>query len=154
MQTHADRLRDVLDEEARDCGDRAPASDAAIRVHLRFVAEALAHSAGGDRREQLEAFADELPAERAAPRDLAETLELVRQATAHELRLQFGPPEPMLADTIFAMDRRAEEAEISRGGPDAVADRAVVNRIGQAASLHAHTRFLVDALAATLPLDG
>jgi hypothetical protein len=49
------------------------------------------------------------------------------------------------------MDRRAKEIEISRGGPDAVADPAVSNRIGQAATLHAHTRFLVEALARCLP---
>jgi hypothetical protein len=61
--------------------------------------------------------------------------------------------QTLLADTIFAMDRRAKELEISRGGPDAVADAKVVNRIGQAAALHAHTRFLVDALAAT-PIEG
>ena len=58
--------------------------------------------------------------------------------------------QTQLADTIFAMDRRAKEAEIARGGPDAVADPAVVNRIGQAAMLQAHTRFLVEALAATM----
>lgn len=55
-----------------------------------------------------------------------------------------------LADTIFAMDRRAKEQEIARGGPDAVASPEVVNRIGQAAMLQAHTRFLVEGLAASL----
>lgn len=55
-----------------------------------------------------------------------------------------------LADTIFAMDRRAKQAEMDRGGPDAVASPEVVNRIGQAASVQAHSRFLVEALAASL----
>jgi hypothetical protein len=55
-----------------------------------------------------------------------------------------------LADTIFAMDRRAKQGEIDRGGPDAVASPEVVNRIGQAAMLQAHTRFLVEGLAAHL----
>ena len=54
--------------------------------------------------------------------------------------------QEVLADTIFAMDRRAKQREIDRGGPDAVASAAVANLIGQAASLHAHTRFLVEAI--------
>lgn len=58
--------------------------------------------------------------------------------------------QTQLADTIFAMDRRAKQGEIDRGGPDAVANPEVVNRIGQAAMLQAHTRFLVEALASTL----
>ena len=61
-----------------------------------------------------------------------------------------GERQTQLADTIFAMDRRAKEGEIARGGPDAVASPEVVNRIGQAAMLHAHTRFLVEGLAANL----
>ena len=52
------------------------------------------------------------------------------------------------------MDRRAKQIEISRGGADAVADVQVVNQIGQAATLHAHTHFSFGALAATLPLEG
>jgi hypothetical protein len=58
--------------------------------------------------------------------------------------------QAQLADTIFAMDRRAKEQEIARGGPDAVASPEVVNRIGQAAMVQAHARFLVEALAETL----
>ena len=58
-----------------------------------------------------------------------------------------GARQTRLADTIFAMDRQAKQAEIDRGGPDAVANPEVVNRIGQAAMLQAHTRFLVEALA-------
>jgi hypothetical protein len=54
--------------------------------------------------------------------------------------------QDVLADTIFAMDRHAKRREIDRGGPDALADMEVTNRIGQAATLHAHTRFLVDAI--------
>jgi hypothetical protein len=61
-----------------------------------------------------------------------------------------GDRQTQLADTIFAMDRRAKEAEHERGGPDAIADTAVVNRIGQAAMLQAHTRFLVEALAESI----
>ena len=54
-----------------------------------------------------------------------------------------------LANTIFAMDRRAKEAEIARTGLTAVDDPVIVNRIGQAAMLQANTRFLVEACAAT-----
>lgn len=54
-----------------------------------------------------------------------------------------------LANTIFAMDRRAKEAEIARSGEAAVDDPVIVNRIGQAAMLQAHTRFVVEACAAT-----
>lgn len=61
-----------------------------------------------------------------------------------------GDRQVQLADTIFAMDRRAKQGEIDRGGADAVANPEVVNRIGQAAMLQAHTRFLVEALAVHL----
>jgi hypothetical protein len=61
-----------------------------------------------------------------------------------------GDRQAQLADTIFAMDRRAKEREIAHGGPDAVASPEVVNRIGQAAMLQAHARFLVEGLAASL----
>jgi len=59
----------------------------------------------------------------------------------HELRL---------AALIYAMDRRAKQAETARGGPDAVGDMATVNRIGQAATLQAHVRFLVEGVATAL----
>lgn len=55
-----------------------------------------------------------------------------------------------LADTIFAMDRRAKEAEIARGNDTAVNDPDTVNQIGQATMLQAHMRFLVEALAEVL----
>ncbi|MFN8124578.1 MAG: hypothetical protein U0237_19385 [Thermoleophilia bacterium] len=55
-----------------------------------------------------------------------------------------------LADTIFAMDRAAKRAEMARGGPDAVANPDVVNRIGQAAMLQGHVRMLVEAIALSL----
>jgi len=55
-----------------------------------------------------------------------------------------------LADTIFAMDRRAKQHELERGGPDAIADVETVNRIGQATMLQSHVRFLVEALARAL----
>jgi hypothetical protein len=70
--------------------------------------------------------------------------------TADAANAWMAARQTQLADTIFAMDRRAKQAEIDRGGQDAVADPATVNRIGQAAMLQAHTRFLVEALAATM----
>jgi hypothetical protein len=70
--------------------------------------------------------------------------------TAEAASAWMADRQTQLADTIFAMDRRAKEAEIARAGADAVADSTTVNRIGQAAMLQAHTRFLVEALAATM----
>lgn len=205
MQSNGARLRGLLADEAARAveeggePDLSPAGDAAVRAHLRFVSEALAASAGpGD--DSLARFADGLPAHfaAAASRGLDAELELVGDATAFELQLQFGaesaddrsliatverrlrlaawtrvflaaldetrPQAPVgpatlawmndrqvrLADTIFAMDRRAKEAEIARRGPSAVDDQDVVNRIGQAAMLQASTRFLVEALAQAL----
>jgi len=43
-----------------------------------------------------------------------------------------------LADPIFAMDRRAKQMEIDRGGPDAVDSPETANGTGQAAMLQAH----------------
>jgi hypothetical protein len=47
------------------------------------------------------------------------------------------------------MDRAAKQAELERGGPDAIAATDAVNRIGQAATVQAHMRFLVEAVART-----
>jgi hypothetical protein len=194
MQAHPDRLRALLGEEASGADDVTPASEAAIRAHLRFVTEALAAGADETGRERLESLAGSLDEDAVAGR-LDDAIELVGGATAHELRLQFGESaaadaalgdmtgrrvrlaawhrvyleeledalgpgafdadaanvwmaaqQDRLADTIFAMDRLAKQREIDRGGPDAVASTEVANRIGQAATLHAHTRFLVDAI--------
>ncbi|MEQ9470585.1 MAG: hypothetical protein RIG88_07915 [Roseitalea porphyridii] len=51
-----------------------------------------------------------------------------------------------LADTIFAMDRAAKLAARERGGEDAIASAEAVNVLGQAASVQAHVRFLVEAI--------
>ncbi len=55
-----------------------------------------------------------------------------------------------LAHTIFTIDRAAKQAEIDRGGGDAVANPEVVNQIGQAAMLQGHIKFLIEALAQNL----
>ena len=55
-----------------------------------------------------------------------------------------------LAHTIFSVDRAAKQAELDRGGADAIANPDVVNRIGQAAMLQGHVKFLIEALAQNL----
>jgi hypothetical protein len=55
-----------------------------------------------------------------------------------------------LAHTIFTVDRAAKQAEIDRGGADAIANPEVVNQIGQAAMLQGHIKFLIEALAQNL----
>lgn len=200
MQRSGARLRVLLDEEAEGSHDLAPAGEAAIRAHLRLVGEALAATAGPATRSAFEELAAELPRrftdEEAA---LDRELELLEDAAAHELDLQFGvertADDPAmremverrlrvlawsrffvrmvddaldedgfaaavftwmtdhqtdLANTIFAMDRRAKQAEIARHGANAVDDAGLVNRIGQAAMLQAHVRFLIEAIAAVL----
>ena len=54
-----------------------------------------------------------------------------------------------LADTIFAMDRRAKQAELDRGGPDAIASPRWSTASGRPRRSRP-TRFLVEALAARL----
>lgn len=51
-----------------------------------------------------------------------------------------------LANTIFAMDRRAKQAEIDRGNQSAIDDADTSNLIGRAAVIQAHMRFLVEAI--------
>lgn len=198
MQLHAARLRELLAEEAEDAEDLSPTGDAAIRAHLRFVAETLAANAAGDTRGALEEFARELP-HRLTAEAVEDETERVGHAMAIEAKLQFGdsagedpelqphldrtvrieawsraflrmldealPPgravaddtiawmtenQVKLANVIFAMDRRAKQAEVARGGPDAIASADAVNRIGHAVVMQARTRFLVEALATTL----
>ena len=178
MQSHPDRLRELLDREAAGEEDLAPAGDPAVRAHLAFVAEALAATAAPAAAPALEAFAAGLP-DRLAAREDRVDVEIGRggEVAEFEVDLQFGdeatddpsvhamlerrvrigawtrvflaeldaaraPAEPVagralawmgerqvqLADTIFAMDRRAKEAELERGGPDAIADTAVLKR--------------------------
>jgi hypothetical protein len=204
MQQHAARLRVLLDDEAEGQDDLSPAGEAAVRAHLRLVAEALAATAGPATRGALEDLAATLPERFAAGEDeVDDELERLGAAAARELDLQFGSEptgsdpsiaqmidrrlrvqawsrfllrligeavdddgfadaalrwmgerQDQLANTIFAMDRRAKEAEIARSGPAAVDDPVLVNRIGQAAMLQAHTRFLVEAIAACVAPRG
>ncbi len=202
MGQRMSRLQELVDEELARPGadqDRSPASDAAIRSHLRFVAEGLAAHAAPARADALESFAAEVGDALVADADALDAeLAPVGEATVFELEKQFGSgiseDEQMhatagrrvrlaawtnlflaqlddaldasvkapalewmgerqghLANTIFAMDRRAKELEIERNGPEAVDDVDVANRLGQAAMLQAHSRFLVEALVVTMP---
>ena len=200
MQSHPERLGELLEAEAQGSDDLSPAGDPAVRAHLTLVAEALAANGSPSSEDALTGFAEGVPdALHAREDEVDDQIKRIGEATAFELDLQFGdevaddpgihsmidrrvriaawtrvflealddardgePPiatgvlawmgerQTQLADTIFAMDRRAKEGEIARGGPDAVASPEVVNQIGQAAMLHAHTRFLVEGLAANL----
>jgi hypothetical protein len=132
-----DRL-DRVDEEIRRGGEAV-----AFELELQFRGETAddpSARAMVDRRLRVGAWTRVFLAELDAARAPAPPV-------AGRVLAWMGERQTQLADTIFAMDRRAKEAELARGGPDAIADAAVVNRIGQAAMLQAHTRFLVEALA-------
>lgn len=131
----------LLDQEMRRVGEAA-----AFEVDRQFGEEAAEDPsvhAMVDRRVRIGAwirvFLDGLDAARAPAAPVAPAV-----------AAWMAGRQTQLADTIFAMDRRAKEKEIERGGPDAVASPEVVNRIGQAASVQAHVRFLVEGLAEVL----
>jgi|GEM_PF-459704 len=60
MRDHPDRLRELLVEEDPNDLDVSPASDAAIRAHLRLAAEGMVHGAAPDLAILLEGMADDL----------------------------------------------------------------------------------------------
>jgi len=105
MQQNAGRLRALLDDEGDGAADLSPTGEAAIRAHLRLVSEALAATAGPATREGLEDLAVTLP-DRFDDDEagLDDELELLEDASAHELNLQFGTEragsDPMLRETI------------------------------------------------------
>lgn len=91
MQHHTPRLHALWHEEAEATGDAAPAGDAAIRAHLRLVAEALAAHAAPGHEGALERLAAELPeliAHNAGA--IEEAVARAREALAFELGLQLG----------------------------------------------------------------
>lgn len=55
-----------------------------------------------------------------------------------------------LANLIFTMDRRAKEIRRDREGEASISDPDAVNRIGQTVVMQAHSRFVVEAICATL----
>jgi hypothetical protein len=143
----ADLPRTLRAREADvDAAMRSVGEAHAFEVDLQFGAEARGDPAMRtmlDRRVRVAAWT----------RVFLEALDAAREGrepSAPRALAWMAERQTRLADTIFAMDRRAKQEEIERGGPDAVASPEVVNRIGQAAMLHAHSRFLVEALAETL----
>jgi hypothetical protein len=92
MRAHGELLRELVAEERRP-GDDDPAAggDPAIRGHLRFAVAALAATAPAALRDDLSAFAAELPTWFAESRDLYEDhLDTGHGAIALEQHLQFG----------------------------------------------------------------
>jgi hypothetical protein len=157
--TGAPAAAPALESFARDLPGLLAEREEHVEDEMRRVGEAHAFEAGL----QFGQGAGEDPGMRAVldrrVRDAAWTRVFI--AALDEARAPAAPAAPAvldwmaahqdrLADTIFAMDRRAKQAERERGGPDAIASPEAVNRIGQAATVQAHARFLVEALAARL----
>lgn len=72
------------------------------------------------------------------------------EPVADQVKAWMADRQTELANLIFTMDRRAKEAERTRAGEQAISDPDAVNRIGQVATVRAHSRFLVEALGETL----
>lgn len=107
MQTHHARLLELVDEESAGTDDISPAGDAAIRAHLRFVAEALAANAGPGQAAELEDFAEHLDQRMdVAAASMGDVLEQLEDATAFEAESQFG--DGVAADEAFVgvLERR------------------------------------------------
>ena len=201
MREHGETLRRLVSEEAGD--DAAPASDPAIRAHLRFAVAALEATAAPEPAEALEGLADELPDWFEEQRELYDHhLDTGEGAIALEEHLQFGtrpgtdpsldaalhrrlriggwirltllaielrlgPPadgvaaqsldwlgehQRDLSRLILTLDRRAKADAARRQGGGAT-DLAIQDEIGQAATVQAHVRMMVEALAASVPGD-
>lgn len=60
MRANPDRLRALLDDEDPDGTDDAPASDPAVRAHLRLAAEGMVHGAAPWLASALDGMADDL----------------------------------------------------------------------------------------------
>ncbi|MGD9695882.1 MAG: hypothetical protein AB7V42_09510 [Thermoleophilia bacterium] len=92
MTASGDLLRDlVAGEQAGAPGEQAPADDAAIRAHLRFVARALHETGDPELAEATEGLDDDLPEWFEEQRELYERhLATGEGAIALEEHLQFG----------------------------------------------------------------
>ena len=198
MREHGELLRRFVDEETRD-EDDAPASDGAIRAHLRFAAAAVEATAAAPIAAALAGLDEDLPLRFALGEDLYERhVETGAGAIALEEHLQHGTSpgrDPSLdaalerrvrisgwiqlflvqveerlgpsgdgiaaavtgemdrrhrdlTRLVYSLDNRAKRtlAERIPGAPSA----AVVDEIGQAATVQAHVRLLVEALATAL----
>lgn len=91
MREHGRRLGELMIAEGREADDRTPVSDAAIRAHLRFIAEALAANADPEHRAAFGDLAVHL-LDRIDERHelLDRALDRVAGAVALEVNLQFG----------------------------------------------------------------
>lgn len=157
MQQNGGRLRTLLDDEAVRQTDLSPAGEAAVRAHLRLVCEALAATAGPARRAAFEELAETLPDRfDGGEEELAGDLELLGDAAAHELELQFGSEQasddPLVRDvterrlrlqawTRFFLRRVGEAA-----GDDAFA-AATLEWMGERHTHLANTIFTMDRRA-------
>lgn len=130
VETEIDRVSDAMAIEADIQFGPSAGEDPGLQPHL-------------DRTVRIEGWT------RAFLRLLDEYLPADR-AVADDTGAWMRDNQVKLANVIFAMDRTAKQAELARGGPDAIAGAEAVNRIGQAVVLQARTRFLVEALADTL----
>lgn len=91
MREHGDLLRDLVTGEQADDPDPAPAGDAAIRAHLRFLALALEATAAPGVAGPVAGFSDDLLEWFAGSQDLLEEhLTTGIGAIALEEHLQFG----------------------------------------------------------------
>ena len=71
---------------------------------------------------------------------------------AAEALAWIGARQGELTRLILTLDRAAKAAAVRRGGP-AAADLGLQDEIGQAATVQANVRMMVEALAATLPAE-
>ena len=149
----------ALEAFARTLGETLAAREASVDDQLQRIGEATAFELDmqfGDEAVEdpsIRAMIDRRMRIAAWTRVFLEALDEARPGEdriAPGVLAWMGDRQVQLADTIFSMDRRAKEGEMARGGADAVANPEVVNRIGQAAMLQAHTRFLVEGLAERL----
>jgi hypothetical protein len=97
------RQLELITDEFTATGDISPSGDAAVRAHLRFVAEGLAATAGPEHPE-LTLFADTLPERLEDAQDaLTEHREALTAAANFEADLQFGAEaaaDPSLAEML------------------------------------------------------
>lgn len=106
MGAHGDLLRQLVAEETEG-EDAAPASDGAVRAHLRFLAAALEATAAPDIASALAGLDDDLPMRFALGEDLLERhIETGAGAIALEQHLQHGTSPGSDPSLDVAFERR------------------------------------------------
>jgi len=107
MQRNPERLRHLLREEDPDDVEVAPAADPAVRAHLRFVAEALAHGASPSIAPLIGGMADDLNDWFTEDREVFdEQVERGRGAIALEEHLLYGADHETEPVIHAALERR------------------------------------------------